>query len=267
MYYDVLRRNDHWLDSGCHRLMFSTGKAGYSAAAPAELSMLAGPAGRTITPGARRGVIFCHGWGGFGVELVSPSAGYAPLARKLADHGGCVVEMADLGKTVANDDMWGNDVAMARMDSVWAELKDSTKGAAKTDKAIVIGGSMGAITACAWTYRNPTLVKALVLIIPVGDMQYDYNNNIPSAGSTAAMNTAYGGTPDFSTRNPVQVAPSITVPTFIWYASDDPYTTLAQNQALVAAFSNVVGHNMGAVGHTFAAADTNEVLVSVSSYL
>lgn len=243
--------------------MTNGGNGRYTAA---EADYLAFPSHRTITAGARRGVMFCHGAQGSSAQFLAESLGYREMASKLADHGGCVVGFADLGAVLNTSDVWGNATGMTRMDSEWAWIKNASGGMAKTDKCILVGGSMGGLMCVNWAQRNPSLVAAVALIIPVLDLQDVYVND--RSGLQASISAAYGGAPDYATRSPMNLASGLAgIPTKIWYATDDPVTPDVGTVSTFAAAAGASTSSMGAVGHTFSAADLNEVLAFVGSYL
>jgi pimeloyl-ACP methyl ester carboxylesterase len=154
------------------------------------------------------------------------------------------------------------------MGDAWAWLTNASGGAAKTDKCLLVGGSMGGLMAVNWAYRNPTKVAAVALIIPVLDLEDVYTNN--RGGLASQITAAYGGAPDYATRSPIQLASGLAgIPTKVWYATDDPVTP---NIATNTTFAGSVGVSastrlMGAVGHTFSAVDADEVMTFLAPYI
>lgn len=209
--------------------------------------------------GTRRGVILCHGYGATALSAID--SGWLHLTKKLTDHAECVA----VSGTLAGNN-WGNDAGITAMTACFDWLVSSSSGRAKTAKVIVVGASMGSITAINWATRNPTKVAALALPLLLPDMTELHTTN-PS-GMQASMNTAHGGTPNFATRDPALIADDLVgIPTAAWHPTDDP---LVPNQADYTAFAAASGaelHSMGAVGHTLSAVNANELLTFVAPYL
>ncbi len=248
--------------------MISTWATGrYSASAPSEGDALFLPR-RPISAGSQRGVLFCHGAEGSSVQMFDPTLGYEPTIAKLAGQAELPVVAADLGSVLNTSDVWGDDTGMSRMTDAWNWLKSTSGGKAKTDACVLVGGSMGGLMAIDWAYRNPTLVKAIAIIIPVLDLQDVYQNN--RSGLEPQINAAYGGAPDYSTRSPMNLASSLAgMPIKIWYSTTDPVTPSTSTNTT---FQSSVGssclvQSLGAVGHTFSAVNPDDILSFLSNYL
>jgi dienelactone hydrolase len=249
--------------------MISTFAAGrYSATGSGESDALCFPR-KARAAGVKRGVLFCHGAEDTAIKVIDPANVYRALVAKLVDQAQTPLEAADLGAVQGTSDVWGNSTGMGRMDDSWAWLKNANGGGAKTDKAILVGGSMGGLMAVNWASRNPTLVAAIVLVIPALDLQDIYVND-RGPGLQAEIQAAYGGAPDYATRSPMNLAASLTgIPTKIWYSTNDPVTPSVGTNATFAASvgSSCSTQSMGAVGHVFSAVDPDQVLNFVSPYL
>lgn len=127
-----------------------------------------------------------------------------------------------------------------------------------TSKVAVIGGSMGAMTACYFASMFPSRVKAMVLMIPLLDLAWAYDNldGIPAfAGMRPEAAAAYGGEANMraqsALRSPVAVAKYIShIPKEIYYSSTDPVYNSAQLDRMRFE-SGARLYNTGTGGHDF----------------
>lgn len=197
--------------------------------------------GRLYRPGEKRPVAYCPGVGANALTfLTSP---HDPVPKAVAN-AGLPVGSFDFGGSA----LWGNDTARTRVGT--ARTFMHTRLAPRTDKLLLIGGSMGGATALRWAIQNPTQVAAIALFIPAVDLQDIVANN--RGGYAASVTTAYGGTPTDAQNPADQAATLVSIPITIWYASDDPICAAATVQAFGAACGATMV-NMGAVGHSFSA--------------
>lgn len=131
----------------------------------------------------RRGVVFCHGFGGSAQTGLNwaTNPGVPRLLRALVRQGVAVVA-ADVG-----GDAFGNDLAMTRIDQARTYL--ATLGCA-TDKVLLVGDSMGNYATCRYAADNPTKVAAVLGVEPGVDLESVRTNNTLSARDS--VNTAWG---------------------------------------------------------------------------
>lgn len=186
-------------------------------------------------------VIYCHGAGGFqlhGNLEASPQIGQTFV--RLAN-AGCVVFNTELGGATPpfplGADTWGNDSMLAALTGVVNFALAQRESNAQT-KVVLIGHSMGNVSACNWATRNPTKVAGIFGQVPVSDFVTHYNGGVENTAAgkrPTEMNTAYGfpTTPNGATfdpttlaaRSPAAFAASVValgIPISIGYATDDP---------------------------------------------
>jgi pimeloyl-ACP methyl ester carboxylesterase len=191
-------------------------------------------------------VLVCHGAGASALT-------YGPLAQRrdlnLLAESGCVVVCADLGGA----NTWGNDTFLTRVDQVrtWA----AANLGADLSRMVMIGRSMGGMGALNYAWRNPTLVKGVVLQAPV--VAADALHDRDLAGIGALIDTAYGGGAAWDTakpnRDPSATAPAALIAELkdkyrIWYSTTDAVVLPADIDAFVA-LTGVRAIPLGAVTH------------------
>lgn len=149
----------------------------------------------------------------------------------------------------------GNDTAIARIGDAVSYLQGAR--GAKAGKVILIGSSMGVLGALNYARANPTKVAAVLGVIPAIDLHDIVVND--RAGLAAAANASYGGTYSELTHgpmhNPASYAAFFTVPTRLYYASDDAAAIPSAALAFTAACTSARAFSLGALGHTQAAID------------
>lgn len=208
--------------------------------------------------GSRRGVLYAHQGTASGLAPIDYTnfAGTARLLDAIAGYG-YVVASQDLGGTAH----WGNTTAQARVGATDSWLLASTAAGASTADRIAVGISMGGAAAVNYFGKSPGHVAdlaALVLILPALNLDFYYQNDTGSA--RAPIETAWGIT--YPTALPANADPqtnmaliaAATIPTRIYFASDDPIQDSAMATANLAALGgNGSTVNLGALGHTDAA--------------
>lgn len=190
------------------------------------------------------GVVFCHG------ANESATIAYADNAQRAIMRGvglNATVHVGDLGGT----NTWGNDTAIARVEDAVTYLRS---GWGQGGPVVLVGISMGNLSAMAYALANPDDVAAIASVIPALDL----NDLVTNRGMGAAINPAYGGAyndgTDGPTHSPVLFAADLpAVPIKLWYASDDPLCVASTVTAFVAARPSTVTVNVGALGHSDAA--------------
>lgn len=150
---------------------------------------------------------------------------------------------------------WGNNTMQAQILTAWNTLKAAFPQI-RTDKFVILGASMGGGAVARFTINNPSLVAAMVGLIPAYDYRYEFEN---IAGIAGPFRTAWGmgGADPFPTAadNAANHATADGIPILTGYASND--TTVPS--APVIAYHNSVGGeagnliNVGALGHSDAA--------------
>lgn len=195
-------------------------------------------------------VIVCHGFG-------ATPANYSPPANRrdldLLAETGCVVVIGALGGTGT----WGNDTFLARL----ADLRTWAASAYGADLArmALIGDSMGAMGALNYAWRNPSLVAACALRVPV--VAADALHDRDPVGLGASIDAAYGGSTTWEDTHKAQRDPSLNTSAItaygaskvrIWYSTDDPTVLPSDITAFVAA-TGVRAVPLGAVAHNEAA--------------
>lgn len=214
--------------------------------------------------GTTSGVLYCHGNGGTGPEVLVPA--FSNLLSPVATVGYPVLS-GDWGGVSA----WANDTAISRV-STGRTYSQASLGA-KSGKIVVTGASMGGLTALAWAAANPTLVSCAVLFLPVINVSdvVAYNRG----GLAATVNAAYSGgwseATYGATHNPITMAAAgkySGLPILLFYGTTDAICLPAQAQS----FATTVGANVTLVsvtgGHemtTYAAMNSSTVLSFIES--
>lgn len=209
--------------------------------------------------GAVRGVISCHGSGVLGPAWAMTDPNVAALNQLLASQGFPVI-CPDLG----GGNTWGNDTSVTRVGQAWTQV---VAEGAKADKVLLLGGSMGTLTALNYAKANPTNVAAIALVLPIVDLQDAHDNR----GFTAVSETAYGGNAAYLTalaaHNPaVNTASFAGIPIKLWYSTDDPYAFPATVTAFDTAIASATSQTIGANAHTTAGLDPYQVLDFLRPY-
>jgi hypothetical protein len=212
--------------------------------------------------GTRRGVIFCHGVGQTADSNIHGAGTNADKILALAAAGYPVL-CCDLSASAYAGANWGNNDMIAAIGAAWTYLKSPF--GAKTDTVGLYGSSMGAC-GLAWVRANLSSVFAAGFSIPVLDVNDIYQND--KGGLRAGIGTAYGVTfpaslGDLSTHSPVNFGPSdlASLPLGLWPSSDDPVASnTASCQAWDGRGATVTVTDLGAVGHTSATVDPQQVV-------
>lgn len=182
------------------------------------------------------GVVLCHGSNNPQEYATFNNLGSAPIPGYLAWHGipSVAAEM--------DNQAWGNDTAMADITTAAAYMAAQT-GVSATS-FILLGVSMGGLTAIRYSILNPGNVRAVVGIIPLTNLVGFYNNNV--GGSQAEIGTAWGVTAPAALPASADVQAqgiNLTVPARIYYSHTD--TTVQPADTI--AFCSAVNHSQGIV--------------------
>lgn len=164
---------------------------------------------------------------------------------------------------------WGTDTAQARVDEAVGIL-GSAEFAAKTDKVVLLGISMGALLALNWARANPAKVACLALMYPVTDLAYMHDT--AALGFTAEIEAAYGGAAGYqaalATHNPQANAAAYEgMPIKMWYSDAD--ASVGDTPAAFAAAVDTVEPRVlpGAVHTDLSVIPTAEVQAFVSAHV
>lgn len=200
----------------------------------------------------RRGVLVAHGAGETSLNWLNPLA--VGALQALTNYGyPCLA--CDFGTTTTN---FGNDDSITATGAGWTFLKAGGINA-KTDKVILVGGSMGALTALNWARQNLSQVACVVLLCPALDLNDAYANN--RGGYQSAIGTAYGVTyptplPGLATHSPMAYAMGDlgSLPIGLFPSDDDATasnTAACQTFAASGVGSNITVTSVGAIGHNW----------------
>lgn len=172
---------------------------------------------RPRTPWTGCIAVFVHGSGNpmAGVDGVAQPATVKLLGQLAAT--GVPVIAGDFGLQA-----WGNDTVLARIDAAWA-LGKTLFPAARTDKLLLIGGSMGGAGSARYCQLHPGNVAAFLGLIPLLDLVSFYAAN-PGAVANE-MAAAWGVATGAALPAAANIAATATkqngVPTLIGYSSVD----------------------------------------------
>lgn len=206
--------------------------------------------------GALTGILFGPGAAGTALALSTPAlVGQFDLGETLGAVWPIII--TDLGGVAS----WGNDDSTA--DAVLARTALRTAARISSGKLVLVGVSMGYLSVANYALANPSLVQAVVGIIPVCNLSDAHGT------FTAAIDAAYGGEYDDEvdgpTHNPYQYVASITHPTLLLTSSDDP-TAPPEFAVEMSETNSLVTHaDLGALGHSESAVAA--AVVSVLSFL
>lgn len=219
---------------------------------------------RTYKPDStKRPIIWCHQHTGSAASTMPPAHSvYGIEALAAAGHP---VIAADLG----GGSTWGSDASLARLTDAFNYIV--AQMGAKSDKALLWGGSMGTLTALLWAKANPTKVAALAAALPVVNLQ-DVHDNRSFGGTvySTVIEAAYGSAANYNAalpnKNPAASPGSFTnIPMKFWYSDDDPVAVPSE----VASFASATGAakaSYGAQGHTFNGLKLGDVRDFLTSY-
>jgi predicted alpha/beta hydrolase family esterase len=203
--------------------------------------------------GTVRGVINAHGYNAGAQAYLTTYRWYGQF---VAD-GGFPTLAADFG----GKSTWGNDTALGAMS---AAVTWWTSGGGpvpvKSDKVVLLGGSMGCLTVGLWAIANPSKVAAIVLVLPAIDLEDLHDNRyLTTPGDLAIpIEAAYGGSSGYlsalatkSLNLPAQrtALKNTGIPIQVHYSSNDPVAI----PAVATDFATAVGadlHSVGALGHS-----------------
>ncbi len=141
----------------------------------------------------RKGLVVCHGYTAQ-YDMIIDDATAQPVIRGLLDSEFpwviYSINTGDDGGANGGENSWGNDLAVARVDSAVSVLKDHY-GVAATE-VYGMGISMGMLPILnSWKATNANFASTIG-IVPIISLSTIESNNIESAA--AAIDTAYGGT-------------------------------------------------------------------------
>lgn len=210
----------------------------------------------------RRAVIYCHQNGGTANSLTAGASYFEFVPNTLRAH----VVAGDLAGTAT----WGNDASVAALDDMVDLLLASSSNAvannaagacrSASDKVILYGGSMGALTALNHLQANASKVAAVFAVIPTIALDAAHDADPERFTDAAAtIEAAYGGSAGYeaaiASHDPSQNTAAIAatgVPIHLWYSTNDTLVLPAEAEAFAAAVGATCElHSMGAVGHTF----------------
>lgn len=191
------------------------------------------------------GVIYCHGANN-NTETVIAEAEKRQVLYGLARYA--TVHVGDLG-----GDTFGNDTGITRVGQAIAYLRAEW---GQSGPVALVGSSMGAIVALAYTLAHPDEVLAVAGIIPGLDIAdlYTRGMGIPE-DIDAAYPPAYDDETDGPTHSPVRFAADLPadLPIALWTASNDALAVPATADEFVSLRPQTERTDLGALGHTDAA--------------
>jgi hypothetical protein len=207
---------------------------------------------RGFVQGQNRGIMYAHqgGTSAFAVRDMIAQPGSARLMQALAAAGYPIAATSYIPPATV-----GTAAAVARVAATVTAVK-TAEGGASADPVIAIGISNGFTSLINHFYTNPSSVAAIVGILPLWDLDMNYQTN--PGGVRSIIEQAWGIT--YPTSLPADsdprthTAPLNGKPTRLYYASDDGLFNGGQIALALAAFgANCECIDVGALGHGDAA--------------
>lgn len=193
-----------------------------------------------IGDSTRNPVIYCHGAGGDGQEATGSTGlpSVKALLREFVKHEHVVASPSQT-HTYGNGP---SDIAIA---AAITHLR--ANGFNAQGDAILVGASHGAACALRYAFLHPNDVAAVLITIPLLDLQYARDQNLLGIRPNidAAWNVTYPA-PLPANANPATI--SVIPPVLAWYASNDNVSTNIASWDALQTDATVV--NVGALGHT-----------------
>lgn len=224
-------------------------QANYGVYRPNEWHQLMTP--RRLPPAAdRRLVVWCHEHGALGWWWSAQADDRACVS--IVDGEQFCAASADLNGMTA----WGNAGALTAIGQLWTQAINDL--GVLSDKILIAGLSMGALTALNYTRQNPTKVKACLGITPAVSLPWHYDNGFGTPGSVAQVQAeieaAYGGYAGYQAAIPAHSPYEgmdfpAGVPLALWTSTDDTFVSNARTHEYAAAVGAELG-SLGAVGHS-----------------
>lgn len=207
------------------------------------------------------GIVYCHGATADAIYTHRDTT-LRSLLHGLGVHG--VTIAPDLG-----GDTFANDTGITRVGEAITYLRSAWN--INPGPVHLIGLSMGAAVALAYTLAHPDDVASVSLMIPGLDLEDVRANN--RGGYAASLNAAYGGTYDDATHgpthSPVRFADDLPadLPIAMWTSSNDTAAVPFTATEFVTLRPQTTRTSMGAVGHTVNAAGVAGVVAHVRDHL
>ena len=200
--------------------------------------------------------MFVHGAGSDAVYCIQPYGLQSTFTKAVID-GGFTCFAGDVGGTAT----WGNATAMSRMTTAYNYMQ--TMSGVSPGKIALVSGSMGALTSLNWAAANPTLVSAVVSVIPVINPNDIVVNN--RGGYAASVHAAYGGAwsqathgATYNPRTRAAAGAFAGIPMLLFYGLTDTLCMPAETQGFAASVGAGVTLAPLATGHeeaSYAATD------------
>lgn len=246
--------------------MYASYGVGRYVAAEGDTTMLP----RIYSPNAtRRGVLFFHGYGTAADNILDSSTpNRLRFVRAIAEEFPMIRPDCGAGTGVTGFNHFGNTNSQTRAGQAKTYLQ-STVGA-KSGKVLVVAVSMGNLLAINWAKNNPTLVSAILAVIPAWDIADIRDND--RGGYRDDIDDAWGVT--YPAALPAGANPATDnagangIPYLAYYASDDTLVLPATVTAGAAAIGGTAV-SVGATGHdddAFAQIDHKTALDFLRSY-
>lgn len=191
------------------------------------------------------GVVMFHG-SGHPYAMHDTTQPYSSMLAGLIANAGIPVVSAEFGGQA-----WGNPNAMTLGDNAITYM--NAVCGTRTDKVIVMGGSMGAYTALRFAKMNPTKVLAVAGMVPLTNMTYFYANVGGTADDeiAAAWGVAVGSAlPAASQIQEVAGTAFTDIPIKLWYSSSDAIVRPIDTTNFIANCPSATGVNVGTNGHS-----------------
>lgn len=191
------------------------------------------------------GVLMFHG-SGHPYAMHDTAQPYSNILAGLIANAGIPIVSAEFGGQA-----WGNpsavslgDAAITRMNAICGT---------RTDKVIVMGGSMGGYTALRYAKMNPTKVLAVAGLVPLTNMTYFYSN---IGGTTddeiaGAWGVSVGTTlPSASQIQEVAATAFTGIPIKLWYSGSDAIIRPIDTTNFASSAPTATAVNVGSNGHS-----------------
>jgi hypothetical protein len=170
---------------------------------------------RLYKPAAKKPVIFLAGWTGTQDYFADDQSGIHVTGQQQTRD--LITSNFAVG-SIAEGSTWGNSTQLTNIGTLKTNMQTALSASGKIG---LVGISAGAAAAANYAIANPTLVFAMVLILPAVNLQRLYDEDPGGLGISASISTAHAGRPS-NGNNPLNNAATLSgIPHKLLYSTND----------------------------------------------